>query len=163
MELVVVVTIIGIIASIAIPRLSQGSQGANDAAVIGDLRIMQSAILRYAAEHAGAFPGSDADTVVEQMCQYSNGAGATSAAKSGAYLYGPYLTRFPPCPIGHYPGNSDIAIDATNSPPKPKALTAVGWIYNPNTGEIIPNAAEYISLSGERVIADAGAGKGAIP
>ena len=46
-ELVVVVVILGIVSAIAIPRLSRGSEGASEAALIGDLAVMRRAIDMY--------------------------------------------------------------------------------------------------------------------
>ena len=59
-ELVVVVVILGILASIAIPRLSRGSTGARESALNADLRTLQNAIQCYAVEHKNVFPDSPA-------------------------------------------------------------------------------------------------------
>ena len=55
-ELVIVMTIIGLLAAIAIPRFSQASAGAGEAALRADLHIMRQAIDYYAAEHEGDWP-----------------------------------------------------------------------------------------------------------
>ena len=59
-EMVMVIAIIGMISSMAIPRISQGATGATDAALAGDLAIIRRAINFYAAEHNGNFPGPSA-------------------------------------------------------------------------------------------------------
>lgn len=139
-ELVVVVIIMGMIASMAIPRMGRGAIGANEAAVTGDLNIIRKALLWYATEHRENFPGPDADAVVNQLTRFSDLGGATSPTRTGTFTFGPYLLRIPPCPIGHFPDSNKIAIDAANSPPLDQPASGAGWIYNPNTGEFYPNA-----------------------
>src|SRR5262245_42185590 len=97
-ELVIVVVIIAIIGAIAIPRLSRGSAGAADSSLVGNLRVLRSAIDLYASEHGGTFPA--AATIATQLTQYSDDAGATSATKTGNYIYGPYIRSIPPLPVG---------------------------------------------------------------
>ncbi len=148
-ELVVVVVIIGIIASIAIPRISRGSAAANDAAAKGDLYVLRTAILHYAAEYGNTFPGPTGDDVAAQLTLYTNQAGQTLQTRSETYVYGPYLLRIPPCPIGYYPGSHLIGIDTTNSPPAAQPTGGAGWVYNPNTGEIIPNSVAWSQTQGD--------------
>lgn len=136
-ELVVVIVIIGIIAAMAIPRLSRGSEGAAGAAISGDLAILRNAIHLYAAEHLGKYPGHDSGDAVDHLTLFTNSAGGTSATKTGAFIYGPYLVRIPTMPVGNKA--ADFAIDTTNSPPLVTAGTE-GWVYNPTTGEIIANS-----------------------
>jgi len=141
-ELVIVVAMIGMLASMAIPRLSRGAVAASDAALVGNLNIMRSALLRYAIEHHNRFPGPDAAGAVAQLTRYTDSAGAVSPIRSGAFVWGPYVMQIPPCPIGYNPGSSEILIDSVNSPPKAQAASTAGWVYNPNTGEFYPNASD---------------------
>jgi general secretion pathway protein G len=130
-ELVIVVVIIAIIGAIAIPRLSRGSAGAADSSLVGNLRVLRSAIDLYASEHGGTFPA--AGTVAAQLTQYTDDAGATSATKTATHIYGPYLRSIPALPVGAKKGQNGIA-----------AATAatVGWIYNDTTGVIRPNTTD---------------------
>ena len=141
-ELVVVIVIIGILAAIAVPRLSRGTVGASQSALAADLAMLRSAISLYSAEHNDTFPGPDATGFADKMTQYSSLAGATQATKDTTHKYGPYLLAIPPCPVGPAAGTdtaADILIDSTNSPPQPNESGLEGWVYNPNTGEIYPN------------------------
>src|SRR5436853_7899918 len=79
-ELVIVVVIIAIIGAIAIPRLSRGAAGAADSALVGNLRILRSAVDLYASEHGGTFPG--AATIATRLTQYTDDQGNTSASKT---------------------------------------------------------------------------------
>jgi general secretion pathway protein G len=135
-ELVVVIVIIGIIAAMAIPRLSRGTAGAGDSALAGNLAIIRNAIHLYAAEHNETFPSQA--TFVEQLTQFTSAAGAESTTRDATHPFGPYLMAIPPCPVGDQTDPTAIAFDAANSPPSVTADTG-GWIYNPNTGEFLAN------------------------
>jgi prepilin-type N-terminal cleavage/methylation domain-containing protein len=134
-ELVIVVVIIGIIAAIAIPRLSRGSAGAADSALAGNLAVLRNAIDLYATEHGGTYP-----TVAkfkEQLTMYTDAGGSESATKTSTAMYGPYLRKIPPLPVGpvNYK-NSDTIIDGSSAT---IGASAGAWFYNPNTGEIRAN------------------------
>src|SRR3954468_18543644 len=103
-ELVIVVVIIGIIAAIAIPRMSRGTAAAGDSALAGNLSVLRNAIELFATEHGGKFPEtigtSGTDTIDKQLTQYTDDQGKTSATKTGVYVYGPYLRKIPPVTVG---------------------------------------------------------------
>ncbi len=157
-EMIIVVVIIGIIAAIAVPRLSSGARGADESALIGDLSAMRRSIDIYAAEHGGKFPGAKPDggsgaansvtAFITQMTKYTNGGGRVSDIRDGGHVYGPYLRTIPPIPVGPNKGNTTIAIDKDNSPPLVTASTG-GWVYNPTTGEIIANC-DKANMAGTR-------------
>lgn len=157
-EMIIVLVIIGIIAAIAVPRLSSGARCADESALIGDLSAMRRSIDIYAAEHEGKFPGAKDDgaggvantdtAFIRQITKYTNGGGKVSDVSVGAYIYGPYLRTVPPIPVGTNKGNTTIAIDIVNSPPLVTAGTE-GWVYNPKTGEIIANC-DDANMAGSR-------------
>lgn len=127
-ELVIVVVIIGIIGAIAIPRLSRGSAGASENALRGNLAVLRSAIELYAAEHDSKFPTAAA--IATQLTQYSDIDGNTSATKTGAFIYGPYIQAIPPLPVGAKRGKTGVA--AADG-------AEIGWIYDQDTGKISAN------------------------
>jgi prepilin-type N-terminal cleavage/methylation domain-containing protein len=137
-ELVIVVVIIGIIAAIAVPRLSRGASGAADSAVSGDLAVLRSAIDLYATEHGGTYPALA--TVDAQLTQYTDASGGTAATKDATHIYGPYLRKTPPLPMG--PAgykNTTTYVDGSSGSPG----TAPGaWFYNASTGAIQANLAD---------------------
>ena len=130
LEVVIVVAIIAILAAIGIPRMSRGSKGANDSALKGDLAVLRNAIDLYAAEHGGTYPAGD--TVENQLTQYSDAAGATSASKTTTHIYGPYLRSLPALPVGDLKGKTGIATAAA-------ADTTTDWIYTVADGSIRAN------------------------
>ena len=136
-ELVIVVVIIAIIGAIAIPRLSRGAAGAADSSLIGNLRILRSAIDLYASEHGGAYP--DATNIPTQLTQYSDDSGATSATKDATHIYGPYLRAIPPVPVGAKKGQNGIAASTG---------ATVGWIYDATNGTIKANCTTEADAKG---------------
>ena len=138
LELVIVVAIIAIIAAIAIPRMSRGSKGANDAALTGDLAVLRNAIDVYAAEHSGTYP--TATDINSQLTQYTNDSGEAQAAKDTAHIYGPYIHKVPPLPVGDNKGSKLIAATDGND---------VGWIYNATAGSIRANTTTEADETGK--------------
>lgn len=130
-ELVIVLVIIGVIAAIAIPRLTRGATNAGATAVAADLAALRNAIELYRAEHEGIFPS--AANFSSQMTQFSNLAGDTfsaTAVVATGIVYGPYLKAIPPLPVGAKKGATGVAAaDAVG----------VGWLYTDATGEITTN------------------------
>ncbi|MFI4860502.1 MAG: type II secretion system protein [Phycisphaerales bacterium JB063] len=140
-ELVIVVVIIGIIGAIAIPRLSRGAAGANDSALVGDLAVLRNAIDLYATEHGGTYP-TVAD-IADQLTQYTDAAGATSATKTTTHIYGPYIRKIPAATVGTRPGATGFAAaDAVG----------IGWLYNATTGEITVNATTETDSAGKTYV-----------
>ncbi|MCC6286158.1 MAG: prepilin-type N-terminal cleavage/methylation domain-containing protein [Phycisphaerales bacterium] len=127
-ELVIVVVILGIIGAIALPRMSRGAEGAKDAALVADLTLLRQAIDLYQTEHEGTFPG--AATIANELTMYTDVTGATSATKTGAFIYGPYLRVIPALKVGSNRGDSTIA--AADG-------AGVGWIYTASSGSIKAN------------------------
>jgi prepilin-type N-terminal cleavage/methylation domain-containing protein len=128
LEVVIVVAIIAILTAIAVPRISRGARGANDAALSGDLAVLRNAIDLYSGDHLGFLPS--ATNINNQLLQYTDGTGATSVTKTGAYIYGPYVRSLPPLPVGARKGGTKIATRDAND---------VGWLYTESTGEIKAN------------------------
>ncbi len=147
-EVVVVIVIIGVIAAIAIPRISGSVAGADEAALVSNLRTLRAAIDHYAAEHNGVFPGANSDgagngantagAMVAQLTKFSNASGAVADAADSDHRFGPYLRAIPAAPVGDSKGSDEIEIDLVNPRPVVQVGTA-GWVYNPSTGEIIAN------------------------
>ncbi len=131
LELVVVITILGIIAAIAIPRLSRGAAGAADSALASDLAVMRNAIDMYSTEHGGDYP--DADSIEDQLTQYTDASGDVSEDRDSTHIYGPYLRKVPPLPVGAKKGKTVISESNGDN---------VGWIYDEEDGEISANCTD---------------------
>ncbi|QNN22033.1 prepilin-type N-terminal cleavage/methylation domain-containing protein [Planctomycetales bacterium ZRK34] len=133
-ELIIVVVIIAIIGAIAIPRMSRGAAGASESALVGDLAILRSAIDLYAAEHAGEFP--PAATFEDHMTGYSNAAGdSAQATKDSTHIYGPYMRKIPPLPVGTNKGETSVVDGSATA----IGTATGGWWYDPTTGVVKAN------------------------
>ena len=155
-ELVIVILILGVLAAIAIPRISSSSKNAGESALKADLQTLRNAIDWYYGEHRNTFPAAVGDGVnvansaaalITQLTQYSDAAGVVSANKVAAFPFGPYLrSGFPNLPAGANAGKGSLAaeIDVVNltTPLASAPADGTGWHYNTLTGEIIANATE---------------------
>ncbi len=138
-ELVIVVVIMGIIAAIAIPRLSRGARTAGASALRGDLATLRNAIELYAAEHDGNYPDAN---IVDQLTKYSNLVGdtfSTTKDSSTGVVYGPYLKEFPPMPVGTKKEATSVHVATLGTDTPPQGAATDGWWYNTATLEIRAN------------------------
>src|SRR5688500_6470721 len=110
-ELLIVVTIIGILATIVIPQFSNASVQARENALKDELRYLRTQIVVYKAQHKDVTAGSNGD-FVEQMTQYTNEFGAMSAIATSTHKFGPYLSKIPKNPM-----NDLNTIEQTNQNP----------------------------------------------
>jgi len=133
LELVIVIAIMAVLAAIAIPRMSRGSRGADEAALEGDLAVLRNAIEVFAAEHSNTYPL--VSNIVKQLTQYTDAFGHAQATRDKTHIYGLYVLKVPPLPIGPRKGCTGIAAaDAKD----------VGWIYDEKTGHIRANTTTQI-------------------
>jgi len=128
LELVIVIAIMAVLAAIAIPRMSRGTSGADEAALEGDLAVLRNAIEVFAAEHGNTYPL--VSNIVKQLTQYTDAFGHVQAAMDKTHVYGPYVAKIPPLPVGPRKGCTGIAAEDAKD---------VGWIYDENTGHIRAN------------------------
>jgi general secretion pathway protein G len=127
LELIVVVVLLGIVATVATPRVSRGSDGAADASLSADLAVLRRAIDTYADEHRGAYPTA---AFVDQITTYTDISGATSPTKTATHIYGPYLRQIPSIPVGAASGNTAVGA---------RSGGIAAWRYDPSTGDIRAN------------------------
>jgi len=137
-ELVMVVVIIGIVAAIAVPRMSSASTHASANALQATLMNVRTAIECFYAEH-NRYPGYDpangsANGVhfVNQLTMYSDAQGQTNAARAAPYLFGPYLRK--PFPANLANSLSTVFVKETRAAADP-AEGSVGWVAVLATGD----------------------------
>jgi type II secretory pathway pseudopilin PulG len=128
LEVVILVALLGILAAIAMPRLSRGTKGACGSALGGDLRVLRGAIDRYNVEHGGSYPS--VANFADQLTLYTDYGGDFQATQDQTHRYGPYLRRVPPLPVGLEKGSAVVV---------KKAEAGAGWVYDEDTGEIHAN------------------------
>ena len=120
-ELIVVVLILGILASIALPKFIGQSDSAKINGTLQSLSVLRTAIDTYRV----------------------NGTAYPTAATLPTAL-APYLrtTTFPSVTCG---ANQNSTVVNTGSSPPTVTAGGAGWVYNQTTGEIAINDATYIS------------------
>jgi general secretion pathway protein G len=131
LELVMVIVILGVVAALAVPRLSLAGRNASIAAMTADRAVLQSAIDRFHAEHNGMFPSETA--IADQLLAFTDLDGNVSSSRDHAHRFGPYVRRIPA--LAHGPNARARTIAAEPGP-------GVGWIYDPVGGLIYPNLFE---------------------
>ncbi len=129
-EILIVVVILGILAAIVIPQFSNASVQAKENTLKDELRYLRTQIVVFKAQHKDIAPGTNGD-FVQQMTQYTNDLGATSATPTSVFKYGPYLSKMPKNPISEL---NTIEITAQDPP---VADGGHGWKYNVATQQII--------------------------
>jgi general secretion pathway protein G len=129
-ELLIVVTIIGILATVVVPQFSNASSQARENALKDELRYFRTQIVVYKAQHKDIAPGASGQ-FVDQMTMYTNESGGTSATATPTHKYGPYLPKIQRNPIN----NLDTVELSTQDPLV--ADGGHGWKYNAATQEFI--------------------------
>ena len=130
-ELIVVVTIIGIIAAIAVPRFSTVTTRATSEALKATVAHVSKSSDCYYAEH-DHYPGYDpgngppnGEKFVEQLTMYTSAAGVPSETYGSPHVYGPYLRK--PFPANPFNLLSTVHVKAASNAPDP-AEGSVGWV-----------------------------------
>jgi len=134
-EILIVVVILGILASIVIPQFSNATITARENTLKDDLRYLRTQIGVYKAQHDDTAPGSGSGDFAQQMTMYSNDVGAVQATSDTTHKFGPYLLRMPANPLNSkdtikLSASADLTTDVDDT---------TGWIYNPATQQIIAN------------------------
>jgi prepilin-type N-terminal cleavage/methylation domain-containing protein len=157
-ELVIVVVIIGIVAAIAVPRLSGAARSATAHSLAATLTNVRKAIDMYYAEH-GKYPGydpttgnPDAGAFADQLLLYTSEQGKSNPTRTSPYIYGPYLRK--PFPTNPFNNRNTVYVKAKRGDANP-ADGSVGWIAVLSTGAfgISATAADLESLAHEGEVA----------
>ncbi len=120
-ELVIVVLILGILASVAAHRLIGVSDKASDNGARQSLTIVRDAIDLYMAKN-GRLPGAD---------------GAQTTFKSDL---APYIRQFPILPVGRAQAQDDqVVMDGSSGPIAGENAPNQGWRYYYTLGTFIMN------------------------
>jgi prepilin-type N-terminal cleavage/methylation domain-containing protein len=143
-EMLIVVVILGILATIAIPRVSDASSQAKDMSLRDDLRVIRTQVTVFKAQHGDVAPGYPAGVatatpteavLVDQLTKFTDDKCGVSATATATHRLGPYLTKSPVNPVN---GKSNWLVVA-NGAAMPAPTGTYGWIYKPQTEELIPD------------------------
>ena len=136
-EILIVVMILGILAAVVIPQVTNASGEANRSSLITTVQSLRSQIALFRLQHNDYLPGADPvvgsgatfDQAVfwDQMSMFSDISGATSATRTGQYDKGPYMQSVPKNPLCPVRANADDVEDTIDGAP---ATNVVGFIYD---------------------------------
>jgi len=128
-EILIVVVILGILAAIVIPQFTSASESAKASSLVTQLQTIRSQLELYQLQHNGDYP-TQAD-FWDQLTEETNLAGSTTIVGT-ENTYGPYLQK---TIVNPFEDSSTIVADTTGDVDT-GAAAGVGFLYNPNTGEI---------------------------
>jgi len=140
-EVILVVTILGILAALAMPTFQGHIAKARESAAKDNLRVMRNQIELYKLQHKGIPPGyvNGAPLPIEllgpQFAKTTDEAGVASLSTvpSYPYVYGPYVKKMPENPYNKL-SNITYVAEATAFSAAVDG-TAGGWLYKKETGE----------------------------
>lgn len=128
-EILIVLTILGILASIVVPRFSAATSDSRDTAAKMQTRELNLTLTKYSMDHNGKYP--TLANLPSQLTMWTDAAGNTSATKTGAFTIPPYIMAFPTPGVG--PNATLSTVSASTAPQKS------GWLYNETAGTIAVN------------------------
>jgi len=135
-ELLIVVIILGILASVVIPQFSAAASDTKASATMADLQSIRSQLQLYSAQHGDTYP----TTLATQMQEYTDVSGNTNATYTTTFMYGPYMLTVPANP---YTGVNAVTTVTGSTAYTPAADMSQGWWYDSTTGQFqchVPNS-----------------------
>jgi general secretion pathway protein G len=145
-EILIVIVIIGILGAVVLPKFSDAAHTARENTLKDDLRYLRTQIVVFKAQHKDTPPGYPAGSrmaaptesdFLEQMTKPTDEAIRVGAGPG--YPFGPYVAKMPPNPLN---GKDTVLVVPNGSAMPPGGLpdNSTGWIYKPQTLEIVPNS-----------------------
>jgi general secretion pathway protein G len=144
-EILIVVVILGILATIVIPQFTSATHDTRENMLKDCLRFLRTQVQVFKCQHRDVppgYPGGDNSLAgtetdfVDQMTTFSSEACATSISGSPTFRFGPYLSSMPRNPLND---SASVLVMPNGVPLRAPAADAYGWIYRPDTQEIIAN------------------------
>jgi general secretion pathway protein G len=136
-EILIVVIILGFLAAIVIPQVSNASSEARISSLCSDLQVIRFAIELYKVQHGDTLPGSTAGVSFGQaMTQRTDEDGTVNAAGR----YGPYVQNLP---VNPFNGLDTVEVeDSDNS----VSGGNCGWHFNSSTGQFRADTDEHTGM-----------------
>ena len=153
-EILIVVILLGILATIIIPQISVSTDDAKLNTLTTNLSQLRNSIEVYYYQHKNAYPGAAVPGTVPagecgttalaficQLTRYTDESGNIANAKTATYKYGPYI-KGGALPENPFNNKTDVTIDAAETDITKKASG------NPGTGY------KFYALTGVFMAAD---------
>mgnify|MGYP006268422347 CR=1 FL=1 len=125
MEILIVVSILGILAALVVPQFSSAADTSRENSAKVTLYRIRQQLELYKQQHGGDWPSLA--NFEAQMVQATNAQGETAAPGTPGYPFGPYLQSMP-----DNPATSTSTV--TDGAPGTSA-----WFYDPDTGDFRAN------------------------
>jgi type II secretion system protein G len=129
-EVLIVVVIMAILASIVIPTVSDGTNEAKRGAIAADLQILRKQIELYKQQHNSQPPAS-----LDLLTKTTNLAGTVGTGPT--FNLGPYIREMP---VNPYTDSAKVTPSATNPPTAATGAADAGWLYHSSGGIWIDHA-----------------------
>ena len=145
-ELLLVISILGIVGAIVVPKFSDASHTAKENVLKDELRYLRTQVVVFKAQHRDVAPGYPAGNptaaptegdFVQQMTQVTDDRCATGSTP--AHKFGPYVQKMPPNPINNL-SSVTVVPNGQAMPPPGFPNNTTGWIFKPQTLELLPNS-----------------------
>jgi len=138
-ELLIVVTMLAIIAAIAVPQFLDASEDARESALATDLQMLRRQAQVYKMQHGGRGPHLDENDQLDKDNLSARLTGRTTPeGKLDANgTYGPYMKQWPINPFCTGATAGQVVFGTDTSPPRDGSA---GWYYNTKTCVISPNS-----------------------
>ena len=127
-EILIVVIILGILATIIIGAFQNATSDASVNSLKDNLRNIRSQLQLYLAQH-GSYPALA--TFESQMTQYTDFDGNVSPTRTATHQYGPYILQMPALPVGTQKGKRGVTSMTYTA--------GYGWGYDPTNGAFKAN------------------------
>lgn len=142
LEALIVVTILAILAGLAIPAFQDTVEDARATATRQELQRIRTATDHYAFQHQEQLPGWNGSawsetTLLAQLLQASDLAGNTAAPGTSGFPFGPYLTEA--MPANPYNELSTVLVIAPGGS-FTQADDSSGWVYYATDGTLRANS-----------------------
>ena len=148
-EILIVVILLGILATVIIPQVSVSSDDAKLNTLKTNLANMRSMIELYYYQHSNTYPGlavpttkpadisTIADTFAGQLTRYSDATGNISNSGTSEFPYGPYVKA--DIAINPFNNLNDVTIDNSEDDITEKASggAGTGWKFYAKTGVLL--------------------------
>lgn len=123
-EILIVVVILGILATIVVPQFSSAAEDARQGAMTAQLGEMRRFIETYKIQHEDRSP----TLLVDQWAKMTTRTNISGGAPSGTdRVFGPYVIE---APINPLTGSSTVVALGT------APATTTGWYFDPATGRL---------------------------
>ena len=158
-EILIVVVLLGIMATILVPKISVSSDEAKLNSLKTNLTTIRGAIRLYFNQHDNTFPGVHDDKGQPaanaaqaakgfnyQLFRYTDLNGDSSKTKDATYKFGPYL-KASELPINPFTNDNTLECDITTTDVSDRTSDgSSGWKFYTKTGILIANDGAHNDL-----------------